>query len=220
MLGRCCGLCIALARPRATPPRRETYTLEDEQVQRIIQAAGARPGVGVRDRAIVYFLWATGVRRFEVAGINVEDVDLENRVATVTGKRSKRRVVAFDRDCQEALARWIRARANSNPKVPNLFISVDGEALGVHTIGAIVRDSAKRARIRKAVWTDLFRHTRLTGLLDGGMTLQDTAAFAGHDNINTTLRYFHERPAELRQRYDRATRAEEPETAVEEAEPA
>ena len=206
-----------LSPPRATPPRRETYALEDEKVRRIIDAAGARPEVGVRDRAIVHFLWATGVRRFELAAINVDDVDLENRVATVTGKRSKRRVVAFDSGCQDALARWIRALANSNPKVPNLFISVTGEALNENTIGVIVRDAAKRAGIRKDVWTHLFRHTRLTGLLDGGMTLQDTAAFAGHDNVNTTLRYFHERPAELRQRYDRATRAEEPEKAVEEA---
>jgi site-specific recombinase XerD len=199
-----------LSPPRATRPRRQTYALEEEQVRRIIAAAAARPGVGVRDRAIVHFIWATGVRRGELVTAKLDDLDLERRVATVTGKGSKPRVVVFDSETQEVLANWIRVRANSEPKVPNLFISVDGTALNVHTIGAIIKAAAKRARIRKDVWPHLFRHTRITDLLDGGMSLQDTAAFAGHNNVNTTLRYFHEQPDQLRQRYDRATGRKEP----------
>lgn len=203
--GRLLHALKRLSSPKATAPRRETYALEDETVLKIIEAAAARPGVGVRDRAIVHFLWATGVRRAELAAVKLEDVDLPNRVATVTGKRDKTRVVAFDVPCQEALDHWITVRANSDPKVTNLFISVNGVALNHHTIGAVVRDSAKRAHIRKAVWTHLFRHTRVTELLNGGMSLQDTASFAGHDSLNTTLGYFHETPEQLRERYDRAT---------------
>jgi integrase/recombinase XerC len=203
--GRLLRAMRRLSPPRATPPRRQPYALTEDQVHRIAEAAGRRPGVGVRDRAMVLFFWSTGVRRFELLSVKAPDVDLENRVATVTGKRNKQRTVVFDEETREALAQWLSIRPRYRPECENVFMSVMGGPLNEGSIGPIIKEAARRARVRKKVWTHLFRHTRITELLDGGMSLQDTAAFAGHNNINTTMRYFHERPEELRRRYDRAT---------------
>ena len=208
--GRLLRALRRLSPPRATRPRRQTYVLEDDQLQKIIDAAGNGTWYGSRNRAIIHFLRATGARRFEVASVNAADVALEQRVATITGKRAKERTVVFDEPCREALASWLQVRGKYGARVPNLFISVHGLAMHENSISAIIRDAARRAGLRKKVWTHLFRHTRLTTLLNGGMSLQDTAAFAGHDNPATTMKYFHQRPDRLRQRYDRAMGAGEP----------
>ena len=196
-----------LQTPKDSVPRRAPYALEEDQVQKLLDGAGERLGVGVRDRALIHFLWATGVRRAELVTLMVGQVDLPERVATVVGKGDKERVVVFDEPCRRDLTDWLTVRETwfRKPEVDNVFISALGGPLNDVTVGVIVQQAAKAAGLRKEVWPHVFRHSRLTALLNRGMALQDVAEFAGHTNPKTTLGYFHQTPGRLRTAYDQAT---------------
>ena len=114
--------------------------------------------------------------------------------------------MVFDQPCLEDLERWLEVRARWSPGCDNVFIAMHGGPLASETIWGILKDSCRRAGIRQEVWTHLFRHTAITRLLEGGMNLQDVAAFAGHSSVNTTLMYFHKGPGELKAAYDDATK--------------
>ena len=200
-----------LKMPPALAPRREAYALTEDQVESILDAAAERPGVGQRDRALIHFLWATGARRAELRNLTLPNLALEDRLANVVGKGDKPRTVVFDSACQADLVRWLEARATweVGPEVLEVFVSAFGSHLNLNTIGTIVREAGERAGLRKGLWTHIFRHSRLTSLLNGGMSIQDTAVFAGHSDPATTLGYFHQGAGELKSRYDRATQGEE-----------
>lgn len=191
-------------------PRRETYSLTKDQAQRIIAAAAQKPGVGGRDRALVHFLWRTGARRAEAGRLLLPKLDLEGRLANVLGKGDKWRTVAFDDRCQEDLARWLEIRAtwDISPEVQEVFVSAFGGPLNLNTVGTIVRQAAETAAIPGHVWTHIFRHSRATALLDGGMSIAGAAKFLGHKDPATTMGYYHQIPSELRDEYDRATASE------------
>lgn len=93
-----------LTKPPSSQPRRETFALTAAQFQKMLSAADERPVVGARDRALVHFLWSTGNRRAEVYDLALPLVALEERLATVVGKRAKSRAVVFDAAFQQHLA--------------------------------------------------------------------------------------------------------------------
>lgn len=189
-------------------PKREPYSLRDIDILRLLARAGTHVITGGRDVAVIHFLWATGVRRAEVATLMLDDVDLEERIATVVGKGNKERVVIFDEACQHSLDLWLQDREESWPKkegVETFFINLLGNPLTPFTVSQIVRTCVSEAGMRGKVWTHLFRHSRLTRLLDNGMAIQDVAKLAGHSNINTTARYHHAEEGRLKDIYDRAT---------------
>ena len=191
--------------PRNGQAVREAYALDEDQVGKILEAAGTRPGVGVRDRALVHFIWATGVRRAEACDALLPGLDLEARTASVVGKGDKARVVLFDDPCRQDLTTWLDLRPSWSPQVDNVFISALGGPLGKNSLSKLVREAAGRAGLRKGVWTHVFRHSRITALLNRGMSLQEAAVLAGHANIQTTMHYYHEDLGQLRESYDRAT---------------
>ena len=197
-----------LERHEGGKPRRETYALSEEEVQRLLATAGAHIGVGPRDRALFYFLWSAACRRIEAQRLQLEDLDVAGHRARVFGKGNKWRTVAFDAGCEQALTKWLETRAGwpNADTVSEVFVTVMGTALHVNTISTIVRVTGQEAGLDKAVWTHLFRHTRLTELADQGYSLLDTSHFAGHQNIQTTMGYYHTDETEALARYDEVAR--------------
>lgn len=191
--------------PRDAGTRREAHALAEDAVQRLLAAALERPGLGIRDHSIIHFLRATGVRRAELRDLEMKDLDLEERMATVSGKGQKTRPVVFDQPCREALDDWFKLREAWRPEANNVFISARGSALSLVTVSEIVRGTAKAAGLAGDVWTHIFRHTAVSNLLDQGMAIQDVAVFAGHSNVATTFRYFHQKSGRLKEEYDKAT---------------
>lgn len=189
-------------------PKREPYSMRDIDVKRLLIWASLDQVRGARDEAIIQFLWATGVRRAEIATLMLDDVDLEERIATVVGKGNKERAVFFDEACRQSLDLWLKNRAESWPNkegVETFFINLNGYPLTPMTVSLIVQQCVTKAGMRGKVWPHLFRHSRLTRLLDNGMTIQDVAKLAGHSNINTTAHYHHAEEGRLKDVYDRAT---------------
>ena len=198
-----------LEAPGEKRPKREPHVLEEVDLLRMLARAGLHVISGARDVAIIHFLWATGVRRAEVANLLLDNVDLEERVATVVGKGDKERIVIFDQECCESLDLWLQHRKETWPNrdgVDTFFITIDGYQMKPDNVSAIVKTCARESGLQGQVWAHLFRHSALTRLLDNGVAIQDVAKLAGHANINTTAHYHHAEEGRLKEIYDRAMR--------------
>lgn len=210
------GLLRVLAHfqtPRQGAPTtsRAPYALEAAEIRLLLASAGSHRVTGVRDKAMVNFLWATGVRNSELIGLELTRLNLEERLAVVLGKGGRERVVIYDAACQQHLKWWLAVRASWRLQCDRVFVSVSGRPLTPDVVGKIVRHAGVRAGLPQRVWVHLLRHSRLTHLLNQGMSLQDTAVLAGHRNVNTTMKYFHQGPEDLKRRYDAATEEAAPE---------
>ena len=197
-----------LQAPGDKRPQRKPHVLEEVDVLRMLSRAGLHVLSGARDVAVLQFLWATGVRRAEVASLLRDNVDLEQRVATVVGKGDKERLVIFDQECRDDLTLWLEIREASWPKregVDTFFITIDGYQMQPANVSTIVTNCAREAGLKGEVWAHLFRHSALTRLLDNGIAIQDVAKLAGHENIKTTARYHHVEEGRLKELYDQAT---------------
>ena len=211
------GVLLRAMKHLKMPPdlvqRRQPYSLTEEQILRVLAAAGDRPGVGLRDRALVHFLWASGARRAEARNLLLSNLDMDHRVARVLGKGDKWRMVGFDLGCQIDLGAWLEARRTweIENEVVEVFVSAFGRPLNLDTVGTIVREAAERAGLDTAVWTHLLRHSRATALLSGPgrMSIAGAAKFLGHDNPRTTMGYFHPADSDLMEEYDRATQRQD-----------
>ena len=208
------GLINSLQRlqvPQTDRSGRKPYAVPKEWFDRML-AATDQPHqelLSVRNRCVLLFLWATGVRRAELIGLRIQDLDIAERIATVTGKGNKTRMVAFDPATAFELECWLGWRGLFPSQCDRVFISNRGHPLTLEWVSDFVKETAQRAGLPQPVWTHLLRHTRLTALLEGGMTLQNAAKIAGHARPETTMRYFHETGQGLREAYDRATAGRE-----------
>lgn len=194
--------------PPDAAPKRQTHVLQPADIEELLAWAEKPPRFGKRDRALISFLWATGCRRNEVVTLTLADLDVHGRQASVLGKGNKPRTVYFDQECRTDLALWLIERRTWGPLCDRVFISATGKPLAPDTLGSIVSGVANRAGV-KGVWTHLFRHTRITGLLNDGLSLQEVASFAGHTSVTTTMRYYHQDQVRLKERYDAVTQKQE-----------
>jgi site-specific recombinase XerD len=198
-----------LQSPRDTPPGREPATIPPDTFAKLMAAAGSR-NTRSRDRAMLHFLWDTGLRANELVTLPLDALDMEHRRAKVVGKGDKARTVLFTRSCTQSLQAYLEKRETDyRAQAPNLFVNVDGKPMHPNTVGAILKDVARKARVRQELWPHLFRHTRITELVKS-QGLHYAARFAGHSRVETTMHYFHEDIADLQEGYDRAM-GEEPE---------
>ena len=197
-----------LQTPKDRESPRKPFALDEEEASKMLVAAGKRLGTGPRDRAMIHLLWAAGIRRAELRNLLLDDLDIKERLAIVTGKGDKTRNIVYDALCQADLVAWLDLRLHWRVRTDeqHVFVSARGGPLHLNYISAIIRTTAKDAGLRKQVWTHIFRHTRTTALLNSGMKLQDVASFVGHSNVQTTMGYFHETPGRLRDEYDKATK--------------
>src|SRR5919106_1275294 len=198
-------LCRQMQAPKDKGPVRPAYVLEEERLNRLLDAAASKVSTGLWDRAMFHFLYSTGVRNRELTGLEMKGLDLRERMATVLGKGEKPRTVVFDADCQRDLEIWLEIRQTLSLRSSYVFCSVDGTRLSTAAVQGIVRDANKRAGFRKQLWPHVFRHTRITELLNNGMSLQDTAVMAGHTDVKTTMGCYHQEPSRLKEAYDKAT---------------
>jgi integrase/recombinase XerD len=167
--------------------------LTEREVQALLAAPG-RDTVGLRDRAILETLYSTGLRRAELCGLDLYDVDQAGEVVRVRrGKRGKDRYVPVGAHALEALRRYLheaRPELVATPREPALFVaSITGRRLGRHTLNLIVRRHADAAGLGKRTTPHVLRHTCATHLLQGGADLRHVQAILGHASIATTQIY-------------------------------
>ncbi|MFW6159375.1 MAG: site-specific tyrosine recombinase XerD [Planctomycetota bacterium] len=173
--------------------RRLPAVLDVDDVDALLAAPDPDTLLGVRDRALLEVMYATGARVSEVADLKLGDVNLEFRFLRCFGKGSKERVVPLGERAVEALERYLR---ETRPKLdrggsPLVFLSRSGRRLGRRAIWSRVRKHARAAGLRKKVSPHTLRHSFATHLLQGGADLRAVQEMLGHANIATTQIYTH-----------------------------
>jgi integrase/recombinase XerD len=167
-------------------------TLSAKEVDALLAAPSGGDPHSLRDRAILELFYSSGLRVSELAGLMLQQVDLESGFLRVFGKGSKERVVPVGGKAADALTVYLAsARPHFvKPKTGSqLFLSERGTALSRQMLWVLVKKYAKRAGITKTVKPHLLRHSFATHLLGGGADLRAIQEMLGHANIATTQIY-------------------------------
>lgn len=178
-------------------PRTERYlpeTLNELQVDHLLEGIPTDAPRGLRDRAILELLYASGLRVSELANLTLERIDFDNRIVRVTGKGNKTRLVPVGKKACEAIAAYIekerpemvRKRTGSE-----VFLSNRGTKLTTVRIWQIVKTCARNAGLEVNVYPHLLRHSFATHLLSNGADLRVIQEMLGHADISTTQIYTH-----------------------------
>jgi integrase/recombinase XerC len=191
------------AREVRTPrlPRKLVSFLPIDEATALVDARALGGDTRDRDVAILELLYATGVRVSELAGLDVDAVDRDERTVRVLGKGRKERIVPYGAKAAAALDAHLARRADERGP---LFANARGGRLGVRSIHAVVRRAARAAHIVRRVSPHTLRHTFATHLLDAGADLRVIQEFLGHSRLSTTQRYTHVGTDQLMRVYDAA----------------
>ncbi|MBU6213200.1 MAG: tyrosine recombinase [Actinomycetales bacterium] len=168
--------------------------LSVDEVERLIAAAAAATApLGLRDCALVEFLYAGGARISEAVGLDVDDVDLDDASAVLRGKGDKQRRVPLGVRACEALQAWlVRGRpalAAAGAGSSRLFLTLHGKPLSRQAGFAVVNDAALRAGLSAKVGPHTLRHSCATHLLEAGADVRVVQELLGHANVQTTQIY-------------------------------
>ncbi|OWZ83387.1 tyrosine-type recombinase/integrase [Natranaerobius trueperi] len=169
---------------------------KNEQAQLKIKAEE----LSVRDRAIKELLKSSGCRRKELLNLNIEDVDLEDRVANVIGKGNKPREVEFSEECSFLLKKYLKTRQDDNPA---LFISRLGRRLSESRLYKIIKQLGESAGFKDRITPHIFRHTYATNEYSKGNQLSKIGRKMGHANLRATTIYAHIPTDELSSDYNK-----------------
>ncbi len=172
-------------------PRRLPKLLSREDVEALLGAPNVGTPEGLRDRALLELLYASGLRVSEVAGLRCEAVDLEARLVRPLGKGSKERLVPFHTRAEEWLRRYLqvsRPLLAGGEKRGEFFLAPGARPLSRQVIWARVRGYAQRAGL-PPVHPHVLRQSFATHLLQGGADLRAIQEMLGHASITTTEVY-------------------------------
>ncbi|MBI5651154.1 MAG: tyrosine-type recombinase/integrase [Chloroflexi bacterium] len=175
-------------------PHKLPKCLPPDQIHKLISAETA-----TRDRAIIFLILDSGMRRGEVAQLEIDDLDLVRGMAHVKhGKGDKERWVIFAKKTTKELEKWINER-RAQPGVTALFTSRHGKPMNAPAIYKIIKRVAKTAGVN--VSTHALRHTFATNYLDRGGNIHDLQTLLGHEDITTTMIYVSTSLERIRQTY-------------------
>jgi integrase/recombinase XerD len=178
-------------------PRIERYlpeTLNEMQVEQFLEKIDTKATHGLRDRAMIELLYASGLRISELANSRLENFNFEDRIVRVTGKGNKTRLVPVGRKACEALAAYLsteRPKLVKRRSSSEIFLSERGTKLTTVRIWQIVKKHAQHAGLQKNIYPHLLRHSFATHLLGNGADLRIIQEMLGHADISTTQVYTH-----------------------------
>jgi len=182
--------------------RRLPESLSIEEIERLLDAAGGREPLDLRDRALLEIAYGAGLRASELVGLGAEAVDLENRLIHVHGKGDRERVVPLGKPACRAVRDYVaRARPRLAPGggSERLFLNRRGRPLSRMGFFRIVRKRGEVAGLDpRRLHPHLLRHTYATHLLQNGASLRIVQELLGHRSLTTTEIYTAVDPAYLR----------------------
>ena len=181
-------------------PRKLASFLPIDEATSLVEGRAIGGAERRRDVALLEFLYATGLRVSEAAGLDVSGLDRAQQTVRVLGKGGKERIVPYGRRAATALEAYLAERAERGP----LFTSRRGRRLTVRSIHSIVKRSAAASGITRRVSPHTLRHTFATHLLDAGADLRAIQELLGHSRLSTTQRYTHVGSDQLMRVYDAA----------------
>jgi len=181
-----------LAAPKV--PSRLPKLVPTESIAPILESPDPSTATGVRDRAVLELLYATGARVSEVADLRLRDLDLAQGQLTVTGKGAKQRIVPLHRTAIAAMNTYLiqgRTALDKHRGGESVFLSARGLPLSADAIRRIFKRAVSAAGAAKSLSPHAMRHTFATHLLEAGADLRTVQELLGHVALSTTQIYTH-----------------------------
>ena len=194
----------SLVSPR--PPRRLPVVLSRQQVEQLLTAPDPETQLGLRDKAILEVLYASGLRVSELAGLRLSDLNLRQGVLRVTGKGGKDRLAPLGDPATEALSRWLdagRPKWSGAGSDDAVFITSRGSGMSRQAIWLRIRHYARLRGLPDSISPHKLRHSFATNMLDLGADLRVVQLLLGHADLSTTQIYTHVATARLKNLHGR-----------------
>ena len=194
-----------LSAPRKN--RKLPQVLTRGEVERLLSQPRGTDPTALRDRALLELMYASGLRASEAIGLEVEDVDIDERVLRARGKGAKERVVPVGGVAARAVDLYLQRGRRALVKAsgePALFVNFRGARLTRQGLYKIVRRHAMTADLADRMSPHTLRHTFATHLLAGGCDLRAVQEMLGHADVSTTQLYTHLSSERLKDVYFRA----------------
>lgn len=169
-------------------------SLTESEVEALLEAPDISQAMGLRDKAMLELLYATGLRVSELVGLNTQQVNLRQGVVRVTGKGNKERLVPLGEEANLWLERYLntaRSEILKQTLSDAMFPSNRGSAMTRQTFWHMVKRYAKTAGISKQLSPHVLRHAFATHLINHGADLRVVQMLLGHSDISTTQIYTH-----------------------------
>lgn len=185
-------------------------TLTPEEVDQLLAQPGkvGETAKALRDTALLEMLYATGMRVSEIAGLALEDIDLNAGSVRCVGKGNKERVMPLYAEAAKAVAVYLEkgrpVLLGHNADETTLFLNPRGERLTRQGLWLIIKGYARQLGLQDRVTPHTLRHSFATHMLNGGAQLRQVQQLLGHANISTTQVYTHITQGHLREVYDGA----------------
>lgn len=176
--------------------------LSEGEVRSLLAAPDETTTLGLRDRAILETLYATGMRVSELVDLNLGRLNLVRGLVRIIGKGGRERLVPLGEPAQQALERWLRqGREALDPGTDRVFVSRRGLPLSRQAVWQRIRLHARRCGIMGDIHPHRLRHSFATHLLDHGADLRVVQMLLGHADLGTTQIYTHVSRSRLKSLY-------------------
>jgi integrase/recombinase XerD len=190
----------------ARRPLRVPKTLTEAQVEALLDAPDTDKPLGLRDRAMLELMYASGLRVSELVTLKTIHVGLNEGVLRVTGKGGKERLVPFGQVARDWLVRYLgeaRSAILAGQQTADLFVTARGQGMTRAMFWVIVKKCAVAAGIHSPLSPHTLRHAFATHLLNHGADLRAVQMLLGHADISTTTIYTHVARERLKQLHAR-----------------
>ena len=183
------------ARTVATPKREKPLpaVMQPAEVALLIEQPDGAEKLGLRDRAFLELLYASGLRISELVGVDIDDLELRGRLVKVHGKGSKERIVPFGTKAEEALRAWVAVRGElvRDPDEQAVFVNYRGDRITARSVRRLFDGYLRKAALRAGISPHTMRHSFATHLLNAGADLRSIQELLGHASLSTTQKYTH-----------------------------
>ena len=180
------------ARGVATPKREKHLptVMQPSDVALLLEQPDLDANLGIRDRAWLELLYASGLRISELVGIDIDDIELRARLVKVRGKGSKERIVPFGSKAEEAVRAYLKVR-EADPDEQALFVNYRGARITTRSVRRLFDEYIRAASLRAGISPHTMRHSFATHLLNAGADLRGIQELLGHASLSTTQKYTH-----------------------------
>jgi integrase/recombinase XerC len=186
-----------------------TFLSVDETFQ-LLNAAGEKPALDLRSRAMMELFYSSGLRLSELAGLNIMDIDFNQELVKVRGKGKKERIVPVGKTALQAVNEYLEntgeLRRNIDVDVFKnpLFLNARGKRITTRSIARIVDEATARSGIGRKISPHALRHSFATHLLNAGADLRSIQELLGHKSLSTTQKYTAVNINRMMEVYDKA----------------